>query len=85
MEQIITEITLKDKIHFAISDIEDEKFLESIYTILDDKNKKSGITLEPDDKILTELNNRRAKYLSGEEKAYSLEEFKSKFYHEHGI
>jgi hypothetical protein len=33
------EPTLKDKIHFAISDIEDEKFLEAIYYILADKIK----------------------------------------------
>ena len=30
-------ITLKDKIHFAISDIEDEKFLESIYFTLENE------------------------------------------------
>ncbi len=83
--ETITEPTLKDKIHFAISDIEDEKFLESIYTILNDKNMQNRLVLEPDDKILVELNNRRAKYLSGEEKAFSLEEFKAKFYQEHGI
>jgi hypothetical protein len=84
METII-EPTLKDKIHFAISDIEDEKFLESIYNIVNDKNKQNVHIPEPDDKILAELNERRAKYLSGEEKAYTLEEFKAKFYQEHGI
>lgn len=85
MQQKVAEISLKDKIHFAISDIEDEKFLESIYTILNDKNMQHGLIPEPDDKILNELNDRRAKYLSGEEKAYTLEDFKAKFYLEHGI
>ncbi|MCY7291067.1 MAG: hypothetical protein LH615_02685 [Ferruginibacter sp.] len=85
MQQSEAAISLKDKIHFAISDIEDEKFLESILMIVTDKNKQNGLKLEPDDKILIELNDRRAKYLSGEEKAYSLEEFKAKFYLEHGI
>ena len=37
MEQIITEITLKDKIYLAISDIEDQNFLEAILVILTDK------------------------------------------------
>ena len=82
--QTINEITLKDKIHFAISDIEDEKLLETIYSIINYSTK--GITIfEYDDKILAELNERRAKYLSGEEKAYTLEEFKAKFYQKHGI
>lgn len=85
MEQTKADISLKDKIHFAISDIEDEKFLESIYTILNDKNMQNGLVLEPDKKILAELNNRRAKYLAGEEKAFSLEEFKARFYQEHGL
>jgi hypothetical protein len=83
--QTIVEPTLKDKIHFAISDIEDEKFLESIYNIVNDKKEQTVYIPEPDDKILAELNERRAKYLSGEEKAYTLEEFKVKFYQEHGI
>ncbi len=30
----IAEPTLKEKIHFAISDIDDEKYLEAIYYIL---------------------------------------------------
>ena len=81
----VVEPTLKDKIHFAISDIEDEKFLESIYNIVNDKNNQNIHISEPDDKMLNELNDRRAKYLSGEEKAYTLEEFKAKFYQEHGI
>ena len=33
----ITQTTLKDKIHFAISDIEDENFLDAILVILTDK------------------------------------------------
>jgi hypothetical protein len=37
--ETISEPTLKDKIHFAISDIDDEKFLEAIYYILTDKIK----------------------------------------------
>ena len=83
--ETVVEPTLKDKIHFAISDIEDEKFLESIYNIVNDKNNQNIHISEPDDKMLNELNDRRAKYLSGEEKAYTLEEFKAKFYQEHGI
>jgi hypothetical protein len=39
--ETITEPTLKDKIHFAISDIEDENFLESIYYILTYKIKRN--------------------------------------------
>jgi hypothetical protein len=35
--EITIEPTLKDKIHFAISDIEDEKFLEAIYYLLTEK------------------------------------------------
>jgi hypothetical protein len=39
--ETVTEPTLKDKIHFAVSDIEDEKFLEAIYYILTDKIKRN--------------------------------------------
>lgn len=41
----ITQTTLKDKIYFAISNIEDENFLEAILVILTDKidnNKESN-------------------------------------------
>ena len=54
---ITTDPTLKDKIHFAISDIEDEKFLESIYTIFNYSNlQKEQFGDKPNDAILEEFN-----------------------------
>lgn len=43
--EALAEPTLKDRIHFAISDIEDEKFLEAILVILNytlSNNKESN-------------------------------------------
>jgi hypothetical protein len=83
--ETITELTLKDKIHFAISDIEDEKFLESIYTILNYKNKDKEEIEEPSDSFIAELNDRRTKYLSGEDKGLTLDEFKAKISDKYGF
>ncbi len=76
------EPTLKDKIHFAISDIEDEKFLESIYLILDDKKKRD---LGIDNEHLTLLKDREAKYLSGEKGAFTTKEVEAKIFAKYGF
>jgi hypothetical protein len=80
--ETVTEPTLKDKIHFAISDIEDEKFLESIYLILDDKKKRD---LGIDDEHLVLLKDREAKYLSGEKKVFTTEEVEAKIHAKYGF
>jgi hypothetical protein len=80
--QTLVEPTLKDKIHFAISDIEDEKFLESIYLILDDKKKRE---LGIDDEHLALLKVREAKYLSGEKEAFTTEEVEAKIFAKYGF
>jgi hypothetical protein len=80
--ETVTKITLKDKIHFAISDIEDEKFLESIYLILDDKKKRD---LGIDDEHLALLKDREAKYLSGEKGAFTTEEVEAKIFAKYGF
>lgn len=82
--ETIVEPTLKDKIHFAISDIEDEKLLESIYTLINYSTKEKEI-FECTDEHLQLLKDREAKYLSGESKAYTVEEFKAKFFEKYGI
>jgi predicted phosphoribosyltransferase len=84
--ETVTEITLKDKIHFAISDIEDEKLLETIYTILEYSNlQKEQFEDAPNDKILEELNRRRERYLSGEDKGMTIEEYKAKIFAKYGF
>ncbi len=82
MQQANADASLKDKIHFAISDIEDEKFLESIYSILDDKKKRD---LFIDDQDLTSLKDREAKYLSGQNKTYTTKEVEAKIFAKYGF
>ncbi|MEO5944644.1 MAG: hypothetical protein ABIP30_11120 [Ferruginibacter sp.] len=63
----MAEISIKEKLHLAIAEIEDERLLEI-------KNE-----------YLNMFNERHAKYLSGEEKAYTIEEFRVKSEKEHGL
>jgi hypothetical protein len=60
----MAEISIKEKLHLAIAEIEDEKLLKSLYNILNYAERRD---FEIPDEHLNILNERRAKYLSGEE------------------
>ena len=84
MQQSAADISLKDKIHFAISDIEDEKLLESIYTLINySTTQKEKINIE--EKHLSILHDREAKYLSKEKKAFTSEEVETKIFTKYGF
>lgn len=84
MQQTTVDISLKDKIHFAISDIEDEKLLESIYTLINYSTRGEAV-IEGSDEQLMRLKDREAKYLSGEYKAYTIEEVDAKIFAKYGF
>ena len=72
MQTTTADITLKDKIHFAISDIEDEKILESIYTLINYTNsQKENSTV--DNEQLSILKEREVNYLAGQQKGFTPE------------
>ena len=79
---IMPEISIKDKLRFAIADINDERLLESIYNILTYAEKRD---LDVPDDHLNVLKERESKYLAGEDKGLTTEEFKAKFSKENGV
>lgn len=84
MQPTVADITLKDKIHFAISDIEDEKILESIYTLINDTNsQKENSTV--DNEQLSILKEREANYLAGQQKGFTPEEIDLKIKGKYGF
>ena len=84
MQPIVADITLKDKIHFAISDIEDEKILESIYTLINYTNsQKENSTV--DSKQLLVLKEREANYFAGKQKGFTPEEIDLKIKGKYGF
>ena len=84
MQTTVADITLKDKIHFAISDIEDEKILESIYTLINDTNsQKENSTVENEQ--LSILKEREANYLAGQQKGFTPEEIDLKIQGKYGF
>ena len=84
MQPTTADITLKDKIHFAISDIEDEKILESIYTLINYSNlqqENSAVNNEQ----LSILKEREANYLAETQKGYNSDEIDSKIKGKYGF
>jgi hypothetical protein len=71
----MTKAALIKEITKAVSKIDDEKFLEAIYTIIQNSTVKSYSISEEE---LMILNDRRAKYLSGKSKTFTPEEVKKK-------
>ncbi len=71
-----TTTLIKEKLHYRIECINDEKVLQAFYTILDNyKNEAEDYELT--DVQLKELEKREADYLSKKTKNHSLEEFKN--------
>jgi hypothetical protein len=63
---------LKKQIYKAINTIEDQSFLEAVYTILNDKLKESEFKLTREQKAILDL--RRKNHRLGKSKSYTLAE-----------
>jgi hypothetical protein len=77
--------SIKELLHKAIDESENEKLLEAVYTILSSQKVDSDLVFEVSEDQLNMLKEREEKYLSGSQKTYSLENFKRKFSDEHGL
>jgi hypothetical protein len=67
--------TIKAALHERIDEINDDRILEAVYTLLENKrNEASGYELT--DEQLNMIEDRDAKYIRGEMKTQSLDEFK---------
>jgi hypothetical protein len=70
----MTRTALKKELHQAIDHIEDEQFLNAIYTILSNKLNEFEYVLTKEQEL--ELDRRIAAHKSGESKSYSWAEAK---------
>ena len=84
MQPTVADITLKDKIHFAISDIEDEKILESIYTLINYTNSHKENSIVDNEQLLL-LKEREANYIAGKQKGFTSEEIDLKIKGKYGF
>ena len=73
----MTSLALKKNIHQAIDEIEDEIFLQAVYTIVSSKVEDVK-EYELNDEQLHILEERRTKYLSGQGQSYSWDEVKKR-------
>lgn len=65
----MTQTVLKKQIHKAIDDIDDDKILEAIYTILNSRGYGSAYRLSDEDLSIVE--ERKASYKAGKSKMLS--------------
>ena len=71
----MTKAVLKKNIYHALEQIEDSSFLEAVYKIISTKVEESeGFVLSPAHKDI--LDEREARYKTGESKTYSWEDSK---------
>lgn len=73
----MTSLALKKNLHQAIDEIEDEIFLQAVYTIVSSKVEDIK-EYELSDEQLHILEERRANYLSGKGQSYSWDEVKKR-------
>jgi hypothetical protein len=68
---------IKKHLYKAIEEIDDEAFLQAVYTIVSSK-MEHGVAYELTDDQLQILEDRREKYMKGEGKSYSWDEVKDR-------
>lgn len=66
---------LKKQIYKAINTIEDQSFLQAVYTIVNDKLNESEFKLTEEQKAILDL--RRKNHKSGKSKSYTIAETKA--------
>lgn len=74
---------LKERLHKAIEETDDERFLEALLTIATVQQNESDYDLS--DEQIRLLEERHERYLRGEEKEISLDEFKASMKAKYGI
>lgn len=79
------EASIKELLHEAIGNIEDENLLLAVYTILSSAKKDSDYQSEVSDERLAMLKERETRYLKGEEKVHTLEQVKDKIAAKYGF
>lgn len=72
----MTASILKKRITKAIEQIEDEHFLQALYTIISSNTPSKPYTFTKEDEYIVE--ERRAKYLSGKAKTYTTSEVRKR-------
>ena len=72
----MTTSVLKKEINKAISNLDDEQFLQAIYTILNDRLNKEEYVFGKEEK--DELDTRKANYKLGKTKVYTVAEVRKK-------
>lgn len=72
----MTTAALKKEITKAIDNIEDEQFLEAIYTIINSRNPRYDFELSDED--IQILQEREADYKSGKSKMYTQDEMRKR-------
>jgi FixJ family two-component response regulator len=76
--------TLKEKLHHAISDIEDEKLLEALYTLLSKPGLQTTSFTATDEQLNTVME-RDALYEAGKMPTLSLAELDKEIKQQHGF
>lgn len=77
----MTTTALKKEIAKAIDTIEDESFLQAIYTIINNRNPRYDFELSDED--INILQEREEKYKSGKSKTYTREQVKKMVFKNH--
>jgi hypothetical protein len=77
----MTTTALKKEIVKAIDTIEDESFLQAIYTIINNRNPRYDFELSDED--INILQEREEKYKSGKSKTYTREQVKKMVFKNH--
>ena len=75
---------IKQQLHKAIDEIENEELLQAMLTILAQGNFHNESFLLTDEQVSI-LNEREEKYQKGESKTHTLEEFKMKMNKKYGL
>ena len=75
---------IKTALHQRIDAMDNDKVLEAVYTLLEN-SKNEAEDYELSDVDLKELEKREADYLSGDNKGYSLDEFKAMIKEKYGF
>jgi PHD/YefM family antitoxin component YafN of YafNO toxin-antitoxin module len=73
---------IKQRLHTAIEEIENEEFLKAILTIIGEQNKQGATLTEKQWQILKE---REARYRSGESKPVPFEEVQAQMKKKYGF
>lgn len=78
-------VELRNKIVDKLNTVEDSSMLEYVLNFIENFEKNDTLSNQLSEKQLDELDERREKYLKGEEKSYSWQEIKQELINKHGL